>query len=78
MSETQTVTMSVPLALQYLVKANNTLLQNYQAQLMEEVQQANLQMMTMLKLDPSEGWRLDIQRMVYIRTTPDEEPQPTE
>ena len=61
------VTIDVPLALQHLIKANNTLLKTYQAQLMEEVQQANVQMMGLLKIDPAHGWRLDMENMVYVR-----------
>jgi hypothetical protein len=61
------VTIEVPLALQNLIKANNTLLKTYQAQLMEDVQQANLQMMQLLQIDPANGWRLDMETMKYIR-----------
>ena len=60
-------TIQVPLALQNLIKANNTLLKTYQAQLMEDVQQANLQMMQLLQIDPANGWRLDMETMKYIR-----------
>lgn len=63
------ITMEVPMALQSLIKANNTLLKTYQTQLMEEIQQANIQMMGMLKLDPANGWRLDMENMVYVRIT---------
>lgn len=77
MTEPTNVTLSVPLALQQLIKANNTLLQNYQAELMEQVQQANLQLMGILNINPADGWRLDIEHMVY-RRIPAEEDQPTE
>lgn len=61
------VTIEVPLALQNLIKANNTLLKSYQTQLMEEIQQANLQMMALLQIDPANGWRLDMDNMKYVR-----------
>lgn len=64
---TKQVTIEVPLALQNLIKANNTLLKSYQAQLMDEVQRANLQMMSLLQIDPANGWRLDMENMVYVR-----------
>lgn len=67
MNETKQVTLPVPIALQNLIKANNTLLKSYQSQLMEEVQQANAQMMQILQIDPRNGWRLDIENMVYVR-----------
>jgi len=67
------VTIDVPLALQQMIKANNTLLKNYQAQLMHEIQEANIQMMGILQLNPEAGWVLDMERMMYVR--PDE-PRP--
>jgi len=70
---TKQVTMDVPLALQNLIIANNKLLKAYQTQLMQEVQDANMQMMSILQLSPDAGWKLDIDNMVYVR--PDE-PRP--
>lgn len=64
---TKQVTVEVPLALQHLIKSNNTLLKSYQSQLMAEVQEANMQMMRMLQIDPANGWRLDMDNMVYVR-----------
>jgi len=64
---TKQVTMEVPLALQNLIKANNTLLKSYQAQLINDIQEANTQMMQMLQLDPANGWQLDMENMVYVR-----------
>ena len=67
MTESKQVTLPVPLALQNLIKANNTLLKSYQSQLMDEVQQANAQIMQILQIDPRNGWRLDMDNMVYVR-----------
>lgn len=61
------VTMEVPLALQQLVTSNNKLLKDYQAVLWRQIEQANAEMMQILRLDPSAGWRLDIERMLYVR-----------
>lgn len=66
-------TVPVPMALQNLIKANNTLLKTYQSQLMKEVEDANTQMMGLLQIDPANGWRLDMENMVYVRL--EEEPQ---
>lgn len=63
---TKQVTVDVPLALQNLIKANNTLLKSYQSQLMQEIQEANMQMMRMLQIDPANGWRLDMDNMLYV------------
>lgn len=69
MNDEKNVTVPVPIALQNLIKANNNLLKSYQSQLMAEVQEANLQMMGILNIDPSNGWRLDMDRMVYVRVS---------
>jgi len=61
------ITMEVPLALQQLISANNERLKSYQNDLVQQVQEANIQMMQILKLDPSQGWRLDANRMVYVK-----------
>jgi len=61
------ITMEVPLALQQLIVANNERLQEYKNDLMQQVQEANIQMMQILKLDPAQGWRLDVNRMVYVK-----------
>lgn len=72
MKESQ-VTLDVPLALQNLIRANNTLLKTYQAQLMQEVQDANLQMMQLLQLNPRDGWILDMEQMVYTKPSTETE-----
>jgi hypothetical protein len=64
---TKQVTVDVPLALQNLIKANNALLKSYQSQLMADIQEANIQMMQILQIDPKNGWRLDMENMVYVR-----------
>lgn len=64
---TEQLTMEVPLALQQLIVANNERLQEYKNDLMQQVQEANIQMMQILKLDPAQGWRLDVNRMVYVK-----------
>jgi hypothetical protein len=71
---TKQVTVDVPLALQNLIKSNNALLKSYQTQLMTEIQEANIQMMQILQIDPKNGWRLDMENMVYVRIeeTPEE------
>jgi hypothetical protein len=69
MNDEKNVMVPVPMALQNLIKANNSLLKSYQSQLMAEVQEANLQMMSILNIDPSNGWRLDMDRMVYVRVS---------
>jgi hypothetical protein len=79
MNQLKEVTMEVPLALQQLIKTNNDLLRAQQAKLVREIEDANAQMMGILKLDPNVGWRLDMERMVYVRVdTPSTEETLTE
>lgn len=68
MNQPKEVIMEVPFSLRQLILANNELLRNYQATLVRQVEIANEQMMQILRLDPSIGWRLDMERMVYVRT----------
>jgi hypothetical protein len=75
MSEQQIVMLKVPKALELLIKGNNELLKQYKEQLYKEVREANEQMMQILKLDPTVGWRLDLDKMMYVRLNLEE---PTE
>jgi hypothetical protein len=61
------VTVQIPLALRKLIQANTELLRVYQQELQIQIQEANLQMMEILKLSPDMGWKLDISRLVYTR-----------
>ena len=65
-------TMEVPLALAQLIVNNNEALKKYQSQLMQQIKDANEQMMQILKLDPDAGWKLDIERMLYVRMSTEE------
>lgn len=75
---TNEVTLNVPIALQKLILANNDRLKQYQQQLVEEVEEANYQMMQLLRLDPELGWKLDIERMAYVRPKTEAERAQTE
>jgi hypothetical protein len=71
--ENNQVTVSLPHALRQLITTSNELLKNYQTKLLGEIEEANVQMMEILKLDPQLGWRLDMERMVYVRPQTEEE-----
>jgi hypothetical protein len=74
MTDTQEVTLEVPLALQQLIQTNNQLLRKFQQELLQQIQESNAQMMQILRLSPDAGWKLDMERMVYVRPkTEDEE-----
>lgn len=67
MSEQKSIT--VPLALQELIKVNNQLLQQYQNELTNKVYSANEEIMNILGLDPNDGWKIDIGTMTYVKQT---------
>jgi len=57
----------VPIALKELIASNNELLANYQKELTTKVISANIEIMQLLGLNPDDGWRLDMEQMVYIK-----------
>lgn len=65
-------TMEVPLALAQLIINNNESLKKYQAQMFQQIKDANEQMMQILKLDSEIGWRLDMERMLYVKIDTEE------
>jgi len=67
------VTLEVPLALQQLIQTNNQLLRKFQGELLQQIQESNAQMMQILRLTPEAGWKLDMERMVYVRPKTEEE-----
>jgi hypothetical protein len=72
MNTEQEVTLEVPLALQHLIQTNNQRLRKFQQELMQQVQDSNAQMMQILQLRADAGWKLDMDRMVYVRPVTDE------
>lgn len=57
----------VPLALRHLIESNNQLLKQYQNDLTAKVMVANEEMMRMLGLNPTDGWRLDLETYTYVK-----------
>lgn len=57
----------VPLAIKELILSNNLLLTKYQQELSTKVVTANTEMMRLLGLSPEDGWRLDMDRMMYVK-----------
>jgi len=67
------VTLEVPLALQQLIQTNNQLLRKFQSELLQQIQESNAQMMQILRLGEEAGWKLDMDRMVYVRPKTEDE-----
>lgn len=61
----------VPIALKELILTNNMLLKQYQEELTSKVIAANLEMMQLLGLNPTDGWKLDMESMTYIKQQDD-------
>jgi hypothetical protein len=61
----------VPLAIRQLVELHNTRIREYQQKSLQEIQDANIELMTMMGLLPQQGWRLDMENMKYIRVSTD-------
>ena len=63
----ENTTIPIPLALRHLIDSNNQLLKIYQQELTEKVAVANEEMMRVLRLNPEDGWRLDMATMSYVK-----------
>ena len=61
-------TIPIPIALKQLIIANNKILQIHRRELMEQIDVANIDMMAVLKLNPTE-WKLDVDNMIYVNVT---------
>ena len=64
---TEIKSIPVPIVLKELIVSNNELLSNYQKHLTTKVISANIEIMQLLGLNPEDGWRLDMDQMVYIK-----------
>lgn len=57
----------VPIAIRQLIELHNTRIREYQQRSLQELQDANIELMLMMGLSPQEGWRLDMETMKYIK-----------
>lgn len=67
---TEQTKVQVPVVLKELINSNNTLLNQYQQELTKKVIAANIEMMELLNLNPNDGWRLDMDNLVYVKQDP--------
>ena len=63
----QTTEAPVPIAIRQLIELHNTRIREYQQRSLQELQDANIELMLMMGLLPQEGWRLDMETMKYIK-----------
>ena len=57
----------VPLAIRQLIELHNIRIREYQQKSLQELQDANVELMLMMGLLPQDGWRLDMESMKYIK-----------
>lgn len=57
----------VPLAIRHLVELHNLRIREYQQKSLQELQDANIELMLMMGLSPQDGWRLDMETMKYVK-----------
>lgn len=57
----------LPMAVVRLVNSNNELLRMYQRTLTEQVLDAAYDSMKLIGLNPTDGWRVDLEKMVYVK-----------
>lgn len=65
----------VPIAIRQLIELHNTRIREYQQRSLQELQDANIELMLMMGLLPQQGWRLDMETMKYIKISTDGNPQ---
>lgn len=61
----------VPIAIRQLIDLHNTRIREYQQKSLQEIQDANIELMLLMGLNPKDGWRLDIESMKYIKVLTD-------
>ena len=61
----------VPVAIRQLIELHNTRMREYQQRSLQELQDANIELMLMMGLSPQDGWRLDMETMKYIKVPTD-------
>lgn len=57
----------IPVALKELILSNNELLKQYQQELTTKVLLANEEIMRMLRLNPEDGWKIDMSTFAYVK-----------
>ena len=62
----------VPFALQKLIEHNEQTLLEIKKDLEAQIYRANVEMMSLLDLDPNDGWKLDVNQMHYVKEEPKE------
>jgi hypothetical protein len=61
----------VPIAIRQLIDLHNARIREYQQKSLQELQDANIELMLMMGLSPQDGWRLDMESMKYIKVPTD-------
>lgn len=71
MSEQETE-VQLPLAIRQVIQLHDAKIREYQQVALAEIQQASVEIMGMLKLNPEDGWRLDIENLKFVKVSPEQ------
>jgi hypothetical protein len=61
----------VPLAIRQLIELHNSRIREYQQKSLREIQDASVELMSIIGLLPQDGWRLDVEGMKYVKVSTD-------
>ena len=62
----------VPLAIRQLAELYNNKIKEYQQVALNEIQTSSLELMTLMGLNPSDGWRLDLDNLKFVKVSKNE------
>lgn len=61
----------IPLAIRQLIELHNIRIREHQQKSLQEVQEASIELMLMMGLNPQDGWRLDMDTLKYVKISSD-------
>ena len=72
MNKDEVTEVPVPLAIRQLAELYNNKIKEYQQVALNEIQTSSLELMTLMGLNPSDGWRLDLDNLKFVKVSKNE------
>ena len=72
MNKDEVTEVPVPLAIRQLAELHNNKIKEYQQVALNEIQTSSLELMTLMGLNPSDGWRLDLDNLKFVKVSKNE------
>jgi len=66
-------TIKCPKSLQYMVEQSNQRLKEMQDTFTSQIIEATQELMEILNISSQDGWKVDLDNMVFVREVPDED-----